>query len=453
MTQHPPGIIFSNLDLVKFVLAQSRFNPVQFARQMSDEYGGFVRNKFGMIEIYQIADPELAHEVLVERATEFYKGNIMYRVLRPFLGNGLLTSEGDFWKRQRKLAQPAFHYKRIASYADTMTQHTHALLKTWQIGETRMIDREMMKVTLSIVNKTLFNVDISAEADRIGDAMNVILHAANENMNAVVALPAWIPTPKRYHQKRMIAQLDALIQQFISERRATKADNGDLLSMLLLAQDEDGQGMDDKQLRDEVMTMFLAGHETTANALMWTFYLLSQHSDIKQRLYAEIDRVLGDRTATLQDLAQMPYLEMVLKESMRLYPPVAALSRSPYADLQISGYTLPKDATMQISIYALHRSTRYWQNPDTYDPERFSAENEANIPRYAYLPFGGGPRVCIGNQFSMMEAKLLLVTIMQHVDLELVPNHQVIPEQLLTLRAKNSLPMVIKQRQPVLTNG
>jgi cytochrome P450 len=364
-----------------------------------------------------------------------------------------LTSEGDFWKRQRKLAQPAFHYKRIASYADTMTQHTHALLKTWQIGETRMIDREMMKVTLSIVNKTLFNVDISAEADRIGDAMNVILHAANENMNAVVALPAWIPTPKRYHQKRMIAQLDALIQQFISERRATKADNGDLLSMLLLAQDEDGQGMDDKQLRDEVMTMFLAGHETTANALMWTFYLLSQHSDIKQRLYAEIDRVLGDRTATLQDLAQMPYLEMVLKESMRLYPPVAALSRSPYADLQISGYTLPKDATMQISIYALHRSTRYWQNPDTYDPERFSAENEANIPRYAYLPFGGGPRVCIGNQFSMMEAKLLLVTIMQHVDLELVPNHQVIPEQLLTLRAKNSLPMVIKQRQPVLTNG
>jgi cytochrome P450 len=453
MTQHPPGIIFSNLDLLKFVLAQNQFDPVQFARQMSDEYGGFVRNKFGMIEIYQIADPELAHEVLVERATQFYKGNIMYRVLRPFLGNGLLTSEGDFWKRQRKLAQPAFHYKRIASYADTMTQHTHALLKTWQIGETRMIDREMMKVTLSIVNKTLFNVDISAEADRIGDAMNVILHAANENMNAVVALPAWIPTPKRYHQKRMIAQLDALIQQFISERRATKADNGDLLSMLLLAQDEDGQGMDDKQLRDEVMTMFLAGHETTANTLTWTFYLLSQHSDIKQRLYAEIDRVLGDRTATLQDLAQMPYLEMVLKESMRLYPPVPAVSRSPYADQEVGGYTLPKDAVMQISIYAMHRSTRYWQNPDIFDPERFSVENEARIPRYAYLPFGGGPRVCIGNQFAMMEAKLLLVTILQQVDLELVPNHQVIPEQLLTLRAKNSLPMVIKQRQPVLANG
>jgi cytochrome P450 len=447
MTQYPPGIIFSNMDLLKFVITQAQFDPVQFARQMSDEYGGFARNKFGTIEIFQIADPELAHEVLVQRTAEFYKGNVMYRVLKPFLGNGLLTSEGDFWKRQRKLAQPAFHYKRIASYADTMIEHTQKLLHDWRVGETRMIDREMMKVTLSIVNKTLFNVDISAEADRIGEAMNVILHAADQNMNAVVALPAWIPTPQRLHQKRMVAQLDAIIQQFITERRQSQHDNGDLLSMLLLAQDDDGQGMSDQQLRDEVITMFLAGHETTANALMWTFYLLSQHADIKQRLYAEIDSVLGERTVTLQDLPNMPYLDMVLKESMRLFPPVAAVSRSPYADMELGGYRLPKDAIMQISIFAMHRSTRYWHNPDVFDPERFSPENEAKIPRYAYLPFGGGARVCIGNQFAIMEAKLLLVTIMQQYELDLAPNHEVVPQQLLTLRAKHGMKMVIRHRQ------
>lgn len=452
MTHHPPGIIFSNMDLLKFVLAQAQFDPVQFARQMSDEYGGFVRNKFGMIEIFQIADPDLAHEVLVQRTAEFYKGNVMYRVLKPFLGNGLLTSEGDFWKRQRKLAQPAFHYKRIASYSDTMVQHTQQLLQDWHTGETRMIDREMMKVTLGIVNKTLFNVDISAEADRIGEAMTVILHAADDNMNAVVALPSWMPTPKRLHQKRMVAQLDAIIQRFISERRQSQHDEGDLLSMLLLAKDDDGQGMSDQQLRDEVMTMFLAGHETTANTLMWTFYLLSQHPDIKQRLYTEIDSVLGDRTVTLSDLSNLPYLEMVLKESMRLFPPAPAVSRSPYTNIQLGGYTVTKDAIMQISIFAMHRSSRYWHNPDVFDPERFSPENETKIPHYAYLPFGGGARVCIGNQFAMMEAKLLLVTIMQHYELELASNHEVVPQQLLTLRAKHGMKMVIKHRQlqPIL---
>jgi cytochrome P450 len=191
----------------------------------------------------------------------------------------------------------------------------------------------------------------------------------------------------------------------------------------------------------------LAGHETTANALMWTFYLLSQHADIKQRLYAEIDSVLGERTVTLQDLPNMPYLDMVLKESMRLFPPVAAVSRSPYADMELGGYRLPKDAIMQISIFAMHRSTRYWHNPDVFDPERFSPENEAKIPRYAYLPFGGGARVCIGNQFAIMEAKLLLVTIMQQYELDLAPNHEVVPQQLLTLRAKHGMKMVIRHRQ------
>jgi cytochrome P450 len=446
-TQHPPGIEFTWGDIFRLAISGQKFDPLAFSLQISDEYGGFVRNKFGFIEIYQIADPELAHAVLVERANEFHKGAIMKRAFGPFVGNGLLTSEGDFWKRQRRLAQPAFHHRRIISYADTMVQHADAMLNTWRDGASLDIDREMMKVTLGIVNKTLFNADVSAVASRVGELMTDVLDAANENLNAIVALPASVPTPRRLRQKRKIAELDAIIQGFVDERRRTQEDTGDLLSMLLQAQDDDGSGMTDRQLRDEVMTLFLAGHETTANALTFALYLLAENPQAKATLQQEVDSALQGRLPGLNDLNAMPFTEQVIKETLRLYPAAPAVARSPYHDLQLGGYTVRKDATMQVSMWAMHRSSRYWQQPSAFMPERFSPENEKAIPRYAYLPFGAGPRVCIGNQFAMMEARLLLAAIVSRFDFAMAPGAVVEVEQLMTLRPRGGVRMVLRQRE------
>jgi len=451
--QHPPGETVGFLPAMKIILSGEKFDQLTYTRHMSETYGGFAFTRFANIDFYTITDPELMHEILVERADEFNKGFIT-NVFRPMVGNGLLTSEGDFWKRQRKLAQPAFHYRRIESYGEVMTEHTLKLLESWHDGQTRLIDREMMKLTLSIVSKTLFDADVSGDAERVGELMTGVLDAANERTNAAIRLPDWMPTPKRAAQRKLIAELDTIIQRFIGERRASGEDRGDLLSMLLLAQDDEGQGMTDKQLRDEVMTLFLAGHETTANALTWVFYLLAEHPEACAKLYAEVDHALNGRAPTLADLKNMPYTEMVIKETMRLYPPAPGVSRSPNHDLQLRGYTVPKGAIMQLSMYAMHHSPRYFENPEAFIPERFTPENEKNIPRYAYLPFGGGLRVCIGNSFAMMEARLILAAIAAQFDLSLVPGQNVVAEQLMTLRPKESIQMRLRKReQPITANN
>lgn len=441
----PPGDRSGYGLVIKNILTGQRFDGLAFARYNSDTYGPFSFTKFGPVRFYQVADPDLAHEILVKRTDEFHKG-IIKEVLHPFLGEGLLTSEGDFWKRQRKLAQPAFHARRIASYAGVMVEHTHRLLNEWHSGETRWIDRDMMKLTLGIVSKTLFDTDVSAEADRVGVLMNDILDATNERLTAVIRLPDGIPTPRRMQVKRITAELDGIIQRIVDERRRSGEDKGDLLSMLLSALDDDGSGMSDKQLRDELMTLFLAGHETTANTLIWSLVLLAQHPQALAALRAEIDTVLGSRDATFEDLPNLPYSDQVIKETLRLYPTAPGVSRSPIHDLQLGGYTVPKNAFMQISIYAMHHSSRYWQEPEAFRPERFAPEAEKQIPHYAYLPFGGGPRVCIGNQFAMMEARLALITLMQHADLTLDPSHPVVAEQMFTLRPRNGVKMVVRKR-------
>lgn len=446
--QQPPGERVGFLPAMKVVLSGEKFDQLAYARHMSDTYGGFAYTLFANLGFYTITDPELFHEILVERADEFNKG-IITNVFRPVLGNGLLTSEGDFWKRQRKLAQPAFHYRRIESYGQIMAEDTLKLLESWQDGQTRLIDREMMKLTLSIVCKTLFDADVSGDAERVGELMEGVLDAANERTNAAIRLPDWMPTPKRVAQKKLIAELDAIIQRFINERRKTGEDRGDLLSMLLLAQDDEGKGMTDKQLRDEVTTLFLAGHETTANTLTWAFYLLAENPEARAKLYAEVDQALDGRAPTLADLKQMPYTEMVIKETMRLYPAAPGLSRAPNQDLQLRGYTIRKDAIMQLSMYAMHRSARYFENPDAFIPERFTPENEKQLPRYAYLPFGAGPRVCIGNSFAMMEARLILAAIVSRFNLALVPGQDVVAEQLMTLRPKDSIQMRVQRREYV----
>lgn len=436
-----PGQKMGLLQIFRLMAAGEKFDGLAFAKFTDDTYGPASYGEFGPVKMYQFADPDMIHEVLVEKVDKFQKGAVMKRGLVPFIGNGLVTSDGDFWRRQRKLAQPAFHARRIESYAGTMVKHTLKMLEGWRDGGTIRIDREMMKLTLGIACKTLFDTDVSGDAERVAVLLAGVLDITNERFSAVVNLPEWMPTPKRARTAKLIAELDAIIQRFIDERRKTNEDRGDLLSMLMLAEDENGEHMSDKQLRDEVMTLFFAGHETTANTLTWAWYLLSQHADARAKLWAEVDGGLAGRVPTLADLSNLPYSDQVVKEALRLYPPAPGMNREPIEDVTIGGYDVPKGVQLSLSIYAMHRSSRYFANPEQFDPERFSPEREKQIPRYAYLPFGGGPRVCIGNMFAMMEARLVLATVAACYDLALLPEPQVVPEQLVTIRPRYGIQM------------
>jgi cytochrome P450 len=304
---------------------------------------------------------------------------------------------------------------------------------------------------MSIIAKTLFDADVATEAREIGDVITVLLQLLNERFNKLIAIPDWIPTSSNRRLAQASRRLDQLIQRFIDDRRASGEDKGDLLSMLLLARDEDGTGqMTDKQVRDEAMTLFGAGHETTAVALTWTWYLLSQHPEVEAKLHDELDAVLGGRKPTLEDLPHLPYTEKVIKEAMRLYPPAWGTSREPITDVEIGGYPIKKGQTIFINIYGVHRDARFFSDPGRFDPERFSPENEKQIPHYAYLPFGGGPRVCIGNAFAMMEARLILATVAQQYRLKLAPGHQVAPQRVFTLRPKHGMKMIAVRREPAL---
>jgi cytochrome P450 len=431
------------------IIKGEKFNPLLFALTLDKDYGGISYNTVGPVTMYQISDPELIHEILVDKADKFHKAERIRHALEPFAGNGLLLSEGDFWKRQRKLAQPAFHTKRIDSYAQTMVDFTVQMLDRWHNNEVRYIDREMMQLTLKIVCKTLFDADVSGDAERVGVLLTEVLEESNEKVTTAFELPEWIPSAKRAHRKAMLAELDTLIHRFIEDRKRLGEDKGDLLSMLLEARDDDGSGMDPKQLRDETMTLFIAGHETTAMALSWAWYLLATHPETMQKLHHEVDTALQGRLPTLRDLANLPYTDMVLKEAMRLYPPAPGVSRQATEDVQIGDYLIEKDVMVSLSFYAMHRSARYFENPEMFNPERFSKENEANIPRYAYLPFSSGPRVCIGNMFAIMEARLILAAIAQRYDLELEAGQAIVAEQLLTIRPKHGIRMRLKQRETV----
>jgi len=316
----------------------------------------------------------------------------------------------------------------------------------------------MMSLTMFVVAKTLFNADMdemAGQAKTIGHAIEELQAISNSEYKAIFNWPEWIPTPKNRRRKKSRNVIYSTIDNLIAERRATAvngrvADTGDLLSMLLLAQDEDGRTMNDNQVRDELVTLFAAGHETTSNALAWTWYLLSQHPDVEAKLHREVDTVLDGRLPTLQDLPNLPYTEMVLKESMRLYPPAWTLSaRQAVEDTTVGDYLIPKDRLIFVAPYAVHRRPQFFPEPERFDPERFTPENEKKLPRYAYVPFGAGPRVCIGNSFAMMEAHLILVTIAQRFRLELDPDQEIELNPLITLSPKYGLKMrVIKREKP-----
>jgi len=398
--------------------------------------------------VYQLAHPDLARQILVEEPEKFVKARFIKQAFRPFAGEGLLTSDGEFWKQQRRLIQPAFHHGRLADYGNVMAAHARQMADSFEDGRVIEIDAEMAKLTLGIVVKSLFGADFTRESEEIGELMVAVLNAANHRLNTILRLPSWIPTRRNLREKRALARLDEMLHALITTRRASAGQTEDLLSVLLAAvDDESGARMSDRQLRDEMMTLFLAGHETTANALTWTWYLLSQHPEVEAKLLSEVDAVLGGRAPTVTDLPNLPYTDMLVREVLRLYPPAPGFAREPVEDVEIGGYVVPRGSLVTVNTYALQRDPRFFEDPERFDPQRFARGWEERIPRYAYLPFGGGPRVCIGNGFAMMEARLILATVAQRCRLSLEPDQRVVPMQLVTVRPKESIRMRLHVRE------
>jgi cytochrome P450 len=425
-------------------LLDFRFNRLDLLLRMSRKCSDIGVFHLGPRTVIMLNTPELVHAVLVEHASDFEKTPNFRIHGRPLLGNGLLTSENEFHKRQRRLVAPTFQHRRIASYADIMVNYSEQIQQGWADGETIDIAREMMRLTLWIVGKTLFDADVLGEAEELGKALKVAMQRFSSEIGGLVHIPYNWPTPGNWRIRKAVARLDATVYQMIEERRRSKEERGDLLSMLLSARDEDDGGfMTDKQVRDEAMTLFLAGHETTAVTLAWTWYLLTQHPEVYRRMRDEVDRVLGGRLPTFADLPQLPYTLQVLKESMRLYPPAYGFSRQAVRPVTIGNYHLAAGTLIAISPYAMHRRADYFPEPERFEPERFAPEAEQRLQRHAYIPFGGGPRICIGNSFALMEGHLVLATLAQRVSFELVPGQHIEMEPMVTLRPKNGIKMKV----------
>lgn len=423
-------------------------NPLGFLEHRST-LGDMVPMRLLNFKGYVVNHPDLIEQVLVGTERAFAKDPPGRKSARDagamIFGNGLLTSSGDFWRRQRRLAQPAFHRERIDAYGATMVDHTLRGIAGWREGETRDIHRDMMAITLEIVAKTLFNAELSGEVAMIGHAMDALMDRMQQDQGGI-SIPLWLPIASNRCFKQAIHNLDGLVYRLIAQRRAEGVDRGDLLSMLLAARDEDGQGMTVQQLRDELLTFFLAGHETTALSLSWTFYLLSQNPEARKPLEAELDQVLEGRSPTLADLPRLRYTDQVLKESMRLYPPAWFLGRFAAQDVELGGVQVNQGEILFLSQWTMHRDGRYFAEPSRYRPERWTEEFAKALPRYAYFPFGGGSRLCIGASFAQIEAALLLATIAQRYRLTLEPGHRVVPQTSITIRPKYGLRMQVSAR-------
>src|ERR1051325_5156579 len=447
--QFPPGPKrkLLGMDFIAF-----RRDSIKFIQRIARDYGDISYFRMGPQDVYFLNHPDYIKDVLVTHQQNFTKGRALQRSKR-LLGEGLLTSEGEFHRRQRRLAQPAFHRQQIMTYGAAMTAYAERMRAGWRDGETLNISQEMMRLTLAIVGKTLFDTDVEAEADETSDALTTIVHLFNAMMLPFSELLEKLPLPQKRRFEKEKQRLDATIYRMIEERRLSGEDRGDLLSMLLGARDEesDGTGMTDKQVRDEALTIFLAGHETTANALTWTWYLLSEHPEVEAKLHAEIDRVLGGkRLPTLEDMPQLRYTEMVLAESMRLYPPAWAIGRLSINEHEIGGYVIPPRALVLVSPYVMHRDARFFPEPERFDPERWTPAARESRPQFAYFPFGGGARRCIGEGFAWMEGILLIATLARHWRLRHVPGHPVALHAAITLRLKHGMLMKLEKRSEAL---
>lgn len=417
-------------------------DPLAFLTRLARTYGDVAHFRLGSERAFFINHPQYIRDVLVTHHKNFTKSRGLERA-KKLLGEGLLTSEGAAHLRQRRLLQPAFHRDRIAAYASVMVEHADRMRRRWTAGAEMDVSREMMRLTLSIVGKTLFDSDVESKADEVGAAVTRVLATFWLTLLPFADFVEKLPLPMIRRSRAGRAKLDRLIYALIAERRAGGQDHGDLLSMLLMAQDEeDGSGLSDRQVRDEAMTLLLAGHETTANALAWTWYLVSQSPELEARLHQEIDRVLQGRLPGAADLGALPFVEQVVTESMRLYPPAWVIGRRAMADYPIGEFVAPARSIVFMSPYVMHRDPRYYADADRFLPERWTADFKAALPRFAYFPFGGGSRQCIGEPFAWMELVLLVATIAQRWRLRLVPGHPVAPQPLITLRPRHGIKMI-----------
>jgi cytochrome P450 len=441
---HPPG---PKRRLLGTLFLALRRNPLSFLTQLSRDYGDIVHFKIGPQNLVLLNNPEMIKDVLVTQSHKFVKGRGL-QLAKRLLGEGLLTSEGEFHRRQRRLAQPAFHRQRIVSYGKVMVECAARVADRWLDGATIDIAPEMSRLTLAIVGKTLFDADVESEAREIGEALTETIRVWRLSTLPYGELLEKLPLPSTRRFQAARTRLDATIYRFIEEHRAAGVDRGDLLSMLLMAKDAEGDGgsMTDEQLRDEAMTIFLAGHETTANALTWTWYLLAQHPEAEAILQDELREVLSGRHPTLEDLPRLTYSEMVLAESMRLFPPAWIIGRRALEDIEVNSYLIPAGSLVLMSQYVMHRDPRYYPDPNRFDPLRWSTEAKAARPKFSYFPFGGGPRVCLGESFAWMEGVLVMATLAQRWQMQLVPGQRVEPQPLITLRPKFGMRMLLRRR-------
>jgi cytochrome P450 len=426
-------------------------DPMQFLFGAQRQHGDRFYYQMMNNHVYFLAHPDDIKHVLQDNHQNYYKHKL-YGLVKPLIGEGLLTSEGETWLTNRRLIQPVFHRQRIAGFAEMMQESTVALietrLRTYHDGRAFDLLPEMMRLTLTVVARALFSRDISGDADEVGRALSYALEFTNRRIMSAIPVPLSVPTPANQTFQRALETLDGVVLGMIQERRQSAEEQDDLLGMLLSAQDADtGEGMSDRQVRDEAMTLFLAGHETSAAALTWLFYLLSRHVAVYDKLKDEIAQVLQGRAVTLDDLPQLGYTRMVIDETLRLYPPAWMIGRYALRDDMLPGkpVAIPAGTNVSVSPYVTHRHSQFWDNPEGFEPERFSPERAKGRHRYAYFPFAGGPRQCIGNTFALMEMTIIVATLMQHLNLELVSGQTVIPDPGITMRPKGGLLMRLRR--------
>lgn len=429
--------------------------PLQMLSAWWRRHGDALRFRLGPKTIHLFSHPHLAEDILVQQADRFVK---VYDPQRPtglalVLGNGLVTSSGEVWKRHRRIIQPIFHRSRMSAMADRMAQVGEQWIATWENHAGRTIDiaAEMMQLALEVISQTMFTTSMAQHIGQISHALHVSIKYAFDSFHNPLQLPLWVPTPRNREFRTVMQFMDRLMYGLLAERRRTGATHGDLLDLLLQARDEEtGTGLSDQELRDEALTIFAAGHETTANALAWTWYLLATHPEAKARFHEEIDRVLQGRTPNADDLQHLPYTLAVFEESLRLYPPAPAVQRKAATSTTVGGFSLPEGALVLVGTYNLHRHPAFWKDPEQFLPERW-LDDERPAARYAYLPFGAGPRACVGIHFASVEGPLLLALIGRRYDLHLA-QERVEPQLMVTLRPRGGIKMMIQPRQvPVVS--
>jgi len=429
------------------VMREFNRDSLGFIERAQREYGDIVWMRFLYVPAMFLYHPNEIEYVLTTNARNFVKAmSLRSNFFHRLVGNGLLTSDGEDWKRQRRLTAPAFHRERIAAYAQTMVGYTERLMTDWREGQVRDMHRDMMRLTLEIVVQCLFSADVSRDVDEVGETLKQLVKPFAAQATVKWIVNNRLPTPQHLNFHRLAQKIDRVVYRIIAERRASGKDEGDLLSMLLAARDDDGSQMTDQQLRDEVMTLFLAGHETTALTLSWTWYLLGKDPEVERKFHAELDEVLAGREPTMADLSKLKYTEKILKESMRLYPPAYGLGREAINDCEIGGYHVPAGTQIFVFQWATQRDERFFEDPAAFKPDRWTAEFEAQLPKYAYFPFGAGPRVCVGASFAMMEMILVLATIGQKYRLSLVSDHPVEIYPAMSLRPKEGVKVTVEIR-------